>query len=125
MRRQTGRKTQVRLGLRTLSGKQLVKNHPKRKYIGAGIAFALHPLLGRHIGGCPELQLTFQARLRSDNASMAEIAELHGPIGSEQDIFRLQIAVNDLLEMGRFEAVQDLPRDGQAFLDRHWPRLLH
>ena len=48
----------------------------------------------------------------------AEVEHLDGAVGTELDVGRLQVAVDDSLVVGRFEGLGDLPGDGERFRDR-------
>ena len=87
-------------------------------------------LLGRHIGRGPEDHPHISDGRRGDRGKdpgradrswlgvadglrQAKIQHLHRAIGSDLDVRRLQIAVDDAVIVGGFERVGDLARDGE------------
>jgi hypothetical protein len=55
---------------------------------------------------------------RLDRLRQAEVQDLHGAIGTDLHVGRLQIAMNDRLLVRRFEGFGNLARDGQRLVER-------
>jgi hypothetical protein len=56
-----------------------------------------------------------------DRLCQSEVQYLHRAIGSDLDVRRLQIAVDDAVIVGGFERVGDLAGDGEHLVQRERP----
>jgi len=50
-----------------------------------------------------------------------EVENLHHSRGRDHDVGRLQVAMNDVLFVGRFKSIGDLAGVVQGGLERKWP----
>ena len=99
------------------TGEELVEHDSHRVEIGARIHRAAERLLRRHVGGGPgEEPLPGHARSRRRNRQ-AEIGDLHPrPLGGveEQQVFRLEVAMDQPVGVGMGEGVEHLTHEVQG-----------
>ena len=89
-----------------VAGEQLVGDHPGRVEVGAQVDGAPRGLLRRHVGGCSypcaavgrdELDRVVQ-RLGD-----AEVGNLDRPVVGDEEVGRLEVAVDDARSAGTFQ----------------------
>ena len=71
------------------------------------------------VGDCDDVASRFLAR---KHLRQPEVEHLHGAVGRDLDVRRLQIAVDDALLVRGFERVGDLARDRERLLNRQRAR---
>ena len=104
-------------------GQQLVKQDAQRPHVGAVVELVTAGLLGRHVGERSETHAG--PREVGELASgQAEVEDLHFVIVGDQNVRRLDVAMDDAELMGMSEAARDLRHDGDGVLDRE-RSLLH
>src|SRR5438067_1940143 len=110
-------------------GEHLIKDHPEAVEIGAGIEFLALCLFGRHI-----------LRRADDHSLLSEIERIvalgsqlryrevehfdllvRSPILDEKNIIRLQVAMDDVIGMGRVDRIAGLPHYLDCPLGRESP----
>ena len=118
-----------------LPGQHLVKYYAEGPDVGASVDRLAARLLGTHISRRAQDHARLRHRQRKrrrhggartwrDCAELArglgeaEIENLDHAGGREFDVGRLQIAMDDAILVGRFQAFGDLPRDGDGFFER-------
>jgi hypothetical protein len=103
------------------SGEELVEDDAEAPEVGGGRRPLAHDHLGRHVARCAD-ELAPRARERQarvlEHARQAEVGELGGPRPVEEDVPRLDVAVNDVLRVGRLEPAGDPAQNLQASLRR-------
>ena len=91
-------------GVRQLAGQQLEQHDPRGPNVGARVEPLPAPLLGCHVADGPRprkggwrLQIAGQlfARGRPREACQPEIEDLRPPVLQDEDVWRLQVAVDD------------------------------
>ena len=113
---------------RSLARQHLVEHGAERPHVAPLVSLASLRLLGTHVGGGAENHAHsghggtgdrgrrgHVCAWRRDGLQRlreAEVQHFHRAVGSQLDIRRLEIAVDDPLLVGRFERLRDLPRDG-------------
>jgi hypothetical protein len=105
---------------RQLPGDHLEEHHAEGIEIGGGGELGPLDLLGGHIGGRPDEraglgQLVVAARLV--DARQAEVGD-HGAAAVEDDVVRLEVAVQDPGGVRRAQAGEQLQRDRARLVDR-------
>jgi hypothetical protein len=118
---------------RAFAGQHLVQHTPKRPHVTAPVRSAPLRLLGTHVRRGPEDHAHPSHRRASDRGRLrnvstrqcrlqclreAEVQHFNGSIGSQLDIRRFEIAMDDALLVRRFEGFCDLLRDGQRLVER-------
>src|SRR4249920_3095580 len=104
---------------RSLAGEHFVQHSAERKNVGAGIGGLTPNLFGRHVadgahhsssfgadllgGGVPR-EISFGPRELGE----AEVENLHAALAGNENILRLQVAVNDSLLVGRSQSAGDV-----------------
>ena len=102
-----------------MPGDHFVQNRPQRKNVGTGIGRLTPDLLRGHVsyraehdagGGGHHLhgRALVRRRLRPRQFRQSKIENLYPPIVGDEDIFRLQIAMNDPFVVRRRQALRDL-----------------
>src|ERR1700722_4640056 len=102
---------------RATAAEQFVEHDAKRKDVGADVRGLALGLLGRHVGSGPHessSQRLWQglcSQLRGLNRlCQAEVQELYS-LACDQDICRLQVAVNDALVVSGFDGTANFQGD--------------
>ena len=111
-------------GERRLAGEHLVGHGAERVHVAPGADLALaHRLLGRHVGRRaerhPGLRHAVAAGLLHGEGD-AEVGDQGGAV-LEQDVLRLDVAMDDALAVGVVERGGDLPREPERLVHRELP----
>jgi hypothetical protein len=93
------------------SGEHLVKQHSQCPHIAAWIGRLALRLLWRHIRVCAGHLSGKSLSLRFQQPGDTEIDNLEHPLARQNEVRRLNIAVNNALGMGFFETFGELYRD--------------
>ena len=104
---------------RRLAGAHLVDDRAEAEQVGPGVARFADGLLGRHVQrrardktGARQLHIV-------GDAGQAEIGQLHAVVRRlQQNIARLDVAMDEPLRVGRRQALRDLHADAHDFLQR-------
>jgi len=104
-----------------------VQKHAQRINVGALIAAIAFDLLGRHVIGRANLRrhLAPGDAARALHKRDAEIHHLRAAIGRDNDILRLQVAVEDMLRVRVCQRLRDLHAKRYGTLDRQTVVLPH
>ena len=90
------------------TGEHLVEHEPDGVEVGAGVGRAVLDLLGREVGDGAEEGAGASGRgRRAHRAGEAEVGHLHVPLGRDEDVLGLDVAVQDVAAMGRAGALED------------------
>ena len=113
-------------GKRHAAGPELVEHGAKGPDVGASISGAAFDLFRRHVRRRAEQGpdarrgvgdggriVGRSARDRIERLREAEVEDFDRPVRAQNDVLRLQVAVNDVLIVRRFERVGQLARDRQ------------
>ncbi len=109
----------------------LVEDRADREDVGRGVhVLRIAHLLGGHVARGP----LHVARDRERDAlarpgrvvarpvlGEAEVGDQGAPLGREEDVLRLEVAVDDPLRVGRAERPREEPAEREHLLDRHGP----
>ena len=99
---------------RELPGEHLVEDDAERPDVGAGVDVLAAELFGRHVGdGADGAAGAGQAGLAGD-LGQAEVGDAGRPVLGDEDVGRLDVAVDDAARVGGGQAVGDLGGDGQG-----------
>ena len=104
---------------RSAAGQHFIEHGPEREEIRAGIDRLVPHLFRRHVTDRADDGAGIRdggdrlgsARVRGKVARQAEVQHLHLSIGQQEDVLRLQIAVNEMFVVRGREAACDLKRD--------------
>ena len=104
----------------TLAGNHFVENRAERKQVGALVGNFPANLLGRHVAGRAHHEASIRDYLDGGGISgrvglfglsqlgQAEVENLRASVFRDEDVFRLQVAMNDAFVMGGRESARDL-----------------
>ena len=93
--------------------KHLVEDDPQGPDVGSGVDVLAEELLGRHVGDGPDGAAgPGQAGLAGD-LGQAEIGDPGDALLRDEDVGRLDVAVDDAVRMGGGQAVGDLGGEGE------------
>src|SRR6185369_10636390 len=104
-------------GKRLLAGQKFVEHHAGRKNVRAAIDRLSHELLGRHIRGRAEHGTGLRILRRLD-ARDAEVGNFDLAVGPDDDVGRLDVAVNDAVIVGIIERTEQFAHDARDFFYR-------
>jgi hypothetical protein len=104
----------VVLRKRQPSGQQLIQDDPDRIQVGGASQCVPSSLLRRHIGGGPQRRAGQRQRAAGGISGDAEICESGNAISANQDVLRLDVAMDDSRPMHSLQTAQHL----NAKLDR-------
>ena len=97
------------------SREHLVEDDPEGPDVGAGVDVLAEELLGRHVGDGPDGTAgAGQAGLAGD-LGQAEIGDPGDALLRDEDVGRLDVAVDDAVRMGGGQAIRDLRGEGERF----------
>ena len=113
---------------RRSSGEEVVEGGAERIEIAARVDGASLGLLRAHVEGSAERgavlgELRAVGGCRQD-PRQTEIGHLHFPGGGDQEVFRLDVAVNHPLPRRPIEGRADLRQHGESLAGVEWPALL-
>ena len=100
------------------AGQQLVQGQPQRVDVGTGVAAALEPLGGHVADRAHDVAGAGQVAVAGD-LGQAEVGDPDRAVGVEQEVRRLDVAVQDAVLVGVVEGLGDLKPD-----PRHASRVL-
>ncbi len=99
-------------------GQELVEDRSCRELVRA-LVHAAPRLLGRHVAeGAHDQAGSREPGVGGGDAGDAEVEDLHLPVAQDEDVPRLDVAVDDPVLMGVVEPVADLDHQGQLVLER-------
>ena len=104
-----------------VAGEHLVEDDAERVDVGALVDVLAHRLLGGDVVGGAEHPAGRGHPLLLERAGDAEVGHLRAPVGVDQDVLRLDVAVDEPAGMGAVEAAPDLDRVGDRLVDRQRP----
>jgi hypothetical protein len=104
-------------GERLLAGQKFVEHHAGRKNVRTAIDRLSHELLGRHVRGRAEHGTGLRILRRLD-ARDAEVGDFDLAIGPDDDIRRLDVAVNDAKIVGIIECAEQFAHDARDLFHR-------
>ena len=101
---------------RDVAGQHLVEDDPERVDVGARVGALPHRLLGRDVVGRAEHAPGGGDARLLELAGDPEVGDLGPPVGVDQDVLRLDVAVDHAARVGDGEAAGDLDRVGDRVL---------
>ena len=104
---------------RMLPSQQFIEHHAERKNIRSRTEGFMRDVFGRHIGRCSHQITRFRA-LVVDAPRHSKVHHPRNAVGAEQDIRRLDVAMNDALAVRITNGIQNLhgQRDAAHWRDR-------
>ena len=117
---------------RHFAGRHLVERHSKREQVEARIHWLTECLFGRHVRHRPEGPAADGSRRGSSDLGVtgnvdlgqSEVEDLDPARRGHEDVGRLDVAMNHLLCMRRFESVEHLDRDVDQAIQLQWAPLM-
>jgi hypothetical protein len=111
-----------RPGERREAGEQVIARHPEAVQVAAVVhRLPLH-LLRRHVQrGAqrhPALGQAERFLLAAEVPGQAEVRHLHFHLAGEEDVLRLDVAVDDAVVVGELQGIADLRDDGERLARR-------
>jgi hypothetical protein len=100
------------------AAKQLVENHPGREDVGTMVGALSPHLFRRHVVQRPHHHLA-AGQLRGDQPREPEVQQLRRPAGRNEDVGRLDVAVDHAVDVGVFDAFADLDRELELPCEGH------
>ena len=105
--------------IRRVAGKHLVKQHSETVEIGAGVHRLAANLFRAHVARRAEGQAgPGHDRAAAETLGNAEVGQHRAAIFAEQNVLRLDVAVDDAAMVGVVQGAGDSPGDGQSVLGR-------
>ena len=115
---------------RTLAGEHLVENRPKGEDVSAMVDGLAAYLFGRHVAGRPHHQAGIGSRSQSlvplgrprlalCQLREAEVQNLDSSVFGDEEVFGLEIAMDDALVVRRRESMRDLNAVIDRFANRY------
>ena len=102
-----------------LAGEELVEDHPGGEDIGARGGVPGGDELWRQVGDRAQHVARRRLRHLRDRPGQAEVGDLgHRAVRGQQDVLRLDVAVDQAGSVGRTERAQQLGDQAQGLLDR-------
>ncbi len=101
---------------RDLADQHLVEDDAERVDVGALVDAVAHRLLGGDVVGGAEDAAGRRHPVLLELARDPEVGQLRPPLGVDQHVLRLDVAVDDVARVGDGEAAGDLDRVGERFL---------
>jgi hypothetical protein len=98
-------------GERQPAGEQLEQHHPGRVDVTGGTGGSPGDLLGRHVADRPDEQPGPGVTGRRQRPGQAEVGHLDPPLGGDQDVLRLDVAVHDAGRVRRRQPVEHARHD--------------
>ncbi len=95
---------------RLVAGQHLVEHHAQREEVGPVVHLLALDLLRRHVVGRAE-ELTLLGEVRAVEPGDAEVRDLHPVVRGDEDVRRLDVAVDDPVRM---RVVQRVPHLGDG-----------
>src|SRR5207248_8269688 len=93
------------------ASKHLVENHARGEEIRAHVRRLAADLLGRHVADGAEDRAALRVQRLADRLEElgdAEVENLQPPVAREEEVGRLQVAVDDALVVGRAQPLREL-----------------
>ena len=101
-----------------LAGEHLVEHDPERVDVRLAGHLVAERLLRRHVVGGPEHTAGGREALRLERARDAEVRDLRAPVGVDQHVLRLDVAVDQEARVRGLERPPDLDRVGHRLRHR-------
>ncbi len=116
---------EVLTGERDLSGQHLVEHDAERVDVGLLVDVHALRLLGRDVVGRAEHRAGLgHPALDVERAGDAEVGDLRLAVAVQQDVLRLDVAMDETVAVREREPARDLDRQLERRRDRQWVRLL-
>ncbi len=106
-----------RAGERLLAGQQLVEDHARGKEVRPAVDGLAHELLGRHVARGAEHHAGL-GEVRGLEPRNAEIGDLRGAVGEDDDVGRLDVAVDHAVLVRVLERLEQLAHDAHDVVHR-------
>jgi hypothetical protein len=108
---------------RATPGQHLVQHGAEREQVRPCAGLVPANLLRRHVTGCAQHITTVEQIAIVSGVHrllrQSEIENLHDAVSTDEQIFRLEIAVDDTFLVGRRQTRRDLPRESKGVVQRH------